>query len=270
METLELSLAWTELLHGRIIADIRVQAGEFNYSEKLLGQLKKIPQKETDSAKKMKLPFQLARFDLEDFRVNMEDYSGVKRGGNFVLSDIQANVTNLNPSKEYPYSFYTAEVAVQGLSKLHLKGKVNLRTKPMEWDMDGEMRAMELTALNELLKDKLPLTFTKGKMDLYAEAKSEDGKVEGYLKPFFKDLDFMGNERDFKGVKHWGIELGGALTNFILKNVSSDSAATKIPFSFHKQMQVDKGEALEKAIEHGFDEKLSPGIENKWEIDKKR
>lgn len=103
--------------------------------------------------------------------------------------------------------------------------------------VDGEMRGFDLTTGNHFLKSKVPLTFTKGKLDLYAEAQSTNGTIEGYIKPFLKNIDVVKTKEDFKGPKNWFYEIVTAVGKLGLR--ASDTKSDKshymgrsgIPFS---------------------------------------
>lgn len=263
---IDVSIAWRMLLEGKILAEIVIVQLELDYSKQLLSELKKIPHHAVKKEKERAVRLDLELVEIKDSHVNLLDYPGLYKDESFVLSAINGRISNLTPTKDNPYSLYEVRTNIQGLTEVKSRGKMNLNSKPIEWDVDSELHELDLTALNEVLKDKVPITFKRGQLDFYAEAKSEDGKIVGYIKPFFQDLKFVGNKSDFKGVKHWFFDVSGALGNFILQNHKTDTVATKIPFEYTNKFKFDTGEALEKAIQNGFEKRLKPGIENKLQI----
>lgn len=263
----EISLAWSELLKGKVLARVKVEEADMLYSTAILNELKKIPKNEARVAKEKAIPVEVESFELKKSRVTLEDYPGFKAGEKLRIQDINSKVTNLTPNKDFPYSFYNVTASIQGATPVKAAGKVNLLAKPLEWDVDADLRAFNLTTANPLLKQKVPLTFTTGSLDLFAEASSENGKVEGYVKPFLKNLDIVKTDENFKGPRHWAIEVITAITNIVLKDEKIDSMATRVPFKYEDSVKVDTGEALEKAIQHGFEEDLKPGVENKYDIE---
>jgi hypothetical protein len=262
LEEVDVSLAWRELFKGKIMVDIVASGLEANYSKAILSELKKIPKKEAKEAKQKALPVEVELFELKNSKITLLDFEGIGGKEKLAITDIQSRVTNLTPKKDFPYSFFTTRASIQGKSVIQTAGKLNLLAEPIEWDVDTELNSLELRALNDILREKLPLTFVKGDLDLYAEAKSEGGVVEGYLKPFFNDLKFTGNKLDHQSVKHWGIEVVGAIGNLMLRNKDTKSLATKIPFTFKNELNIETGEALSKTIQHGYEQKLPRGIDN--------
>jgi hypothetical protein len=268
LKEVDVSMAWRELFRGKVVTDILVSGLDFKYLKDIPEAAKKMKKKDTEEAKEKVFPVEVERLDIKDSRITFEDYPSLKPGGEKMqVSDINGRFTNLTPQKSFPLSFFNVKAKLFGSSELKTAGHLNLLAQPPEWDFDSEVHGFDLTAMNSFLKKKLPLTFTRGKLDLYAEAKSEEGKIVGYIKPFMKNLDVVKTDEDFKGPKHWAIEVVTALGNLILRAPDVKSVATRIPFSFDKTLNVDTGEALTKAIEHGFQQQLSPGVEDKYEIE---
>lgn len=270
IERVDVSIAWREIFKGQIVTDIEVTAPDFSYTKELKEAIASSPKKESQAkdAKDTLFPVKIERVDVKQGALTMDDYPNIEPDKKFQVSNIEGRITNLTADKKFPLSFFNLRATVLGNSVVKTAGHLNTLSKPMQWDVDGELQGFDLTVANKLLKSKLPLTFTKGKLDVYAEAKSQNGEIEGYVKPFMKNLDIMKASENFKGPKHWFIEVATALGNLILRESKTKSVATKIPFSMDKSgFHIDSGEALSKAIEHGFQQQLSPGVEDKYEIE---
>ncbi len=77
-----------------------------------------------------------------------------------------------------------------------------------------------------------------------------------------EDLDIIRTDENFKGAKHWLIEVAGAIGNWVLEAKRDRTIATKVPFSYDgKKFAVDQSKAISNVIEHGFDQELSPGVD---------
>lgn len=270
IERVDVSMAWREIFKGKVVTDIEVTAPDFSYTKDLNQAFANASKdkKQANTAKEKLFPVKIERVDIKSGKVTLDDYPSLDEKSKFTVRNIDGRITNLTPEKKFPLSFFNVKASLPGQSDIKTTGHLNTLAKPMEWDVDSELRGFDMTAANTFLKRKVPLTFTKGKLDLYAEAESQKGSVQGYVKPFIKNVDVVKNQENFKGPKHWAIEVVTALGNLILRASDTKSVATKIPFSMDKAgVHVDSGEALSKAIQHGFEEKLSPGIENKYEIE---
>lgn len=269
IDKVDVSIAWREIFKGKIVTDIEVTGPDFSYTKELQKAIAASPKKEDQAttAKNKLFPVRVERVDVKDGAVTLDDYPSLEKDKKFNVTNIEGRITNLTADKKFPLSFFNLKATLFGNSVVKTTGHLNTLAKPMEWDFDGEMRGFELKTANNFLKHKVPLTFTKGKLDLYAEAESTHGKIEGYVKPFMKNLDVIKTNEHFKGPKHWFIEVATALGNLILRTSDTKTVATKIPFSMDKGgVHVESGKALDEAIENGFEQKLAPGIEDKYEI----
>ena len=280
IDALTFTADWQEVMRGRLLSHIEIDGLDFRYSKNLVEPLRKLQgefkdvkekqDKDEDDKKDEKKEdfFRISRLSVFNSNVTLEDYPKLKPGQSPHLSGISATVTNLTPISKRPISEFSLKAVLLDAGGIDTKGQFKMLAKPMQWSVDGEIQKLNLKSTNEFLLNKVPLTFSGGELDLYAEAKSQQGEIEGYLKPFVKDLEVMQNKTDFIGVRHWAIELLTALGNVILRAPDKKSLATKIPFSVTgNELKLDKGEAVGKALEHGFKEKLERGIEHQFNLE---
>lgn len=256
------SLAWREIFKGNLMADAMVDGVNITLYENLPAAIKKsIPPEDKDEPKK-KPPVRISRVDWKNVNIIVPTDKVYTNQGPFRLTKIQGRITNLFADAETSRSFFNVRGYGSGSSNFKAVGSANLNADPVEWDMDAQMQGFDLPSMNRFLLKKVPLTFTKGTFDLYSEVKSEEGKIRGYVKPFVEDLDFIRSNENFKGARHWIVEVVGAIGNWILKADREDTIATKVPFSFDgKKFSVDAGSAVGNVIKHGFDQELSPGVD---------
>ncbi len=258
----DVSLAWREIFKGNLMADAMVDGVNFTFDERLPAALKKSVPPEDKSEPKKQPPIRISRLDWKNVNVTFPTDKAYTNEGPFRLSGIEGRVTNLFADTDTPRSFFHVLGRGSGTSNFKAIGSANLLADPLEWDVDAQMQGFTLSSMNRFLLRKVPLTFTKGNFDLYAEVKSEEGKIKGYVKPFVEDLDFMKTNENFKGAKHWLIEVAGAVGNWILEAKRDRTIATKVPFTYDgKKFAVDTSKAVSNVIEHGFDQELSPGVD---------
>jgi hypothetical protein len=106
-------------------------------------------------------------------------------------------------------------------------GKLNLTTTPVQWDLDSHLQGP--------------------KLDYYAEAISEEGKVKGYLKPFINDK--VVTRLPKRGInKHW---------MSVLMNAAKETVTSKISFSYDKTFKIDSRKSKMSS---------GPGFENTLEL----
>lgn len=277
------SVSWSEIFRGRLLVDVNIDRLGLKFSNDLLGAFKTVKQefdqklkdeglddKDDEKDEKDKEKVRVATLSLTNSSVTLADFPQLKPGESPHLSQIEAHVKNLTPIVKAPISKFDFKAVLLDAGKITSKGQAELLEKPYKWSVDGQINQFDMTAANTFLKDKVPLTFTKGKLDAFAEAKSEGDTIKGYVKPFLGNVDVIKNEEDFKGAKHWLIELIAAVGNLGLRSEDEKNVATKVPFEIKgDKINIDKSEAVKEAMEHGFgDEKLKKGIENEYNLKK--
>jgi hypothetical protein len=267
IKSVEVSMAWRELIHGRILTDIEVREMNFTYLHELTAVAKKKDKDDAKDAKEILFPVRVQSLDLTDSTLVLEEYPGLDEGKRLSATDIEGRITNLIGTEKFPLSYYNFKAQLLGTSRLIATGQLNLEKTPKEWIFQGQIEKFKLTEANSFLKRNVPLTFTKGTLDVYAEAISQKGNVDGYVKPFFRDIDVVSSQEHFPTIKRTFVEYITALANLVLRASDTKTVATKIPFTDHGgKFSIGKGEAIEKVLENGFQQQLTPGLENKYEL----
>jgi Domain of Unknown Function (DUF748) len=258
-------VAWKKLIRGEVMFDILIDNFQLNFEKDLISSLKKLP----DKQEKMELPITISRLDFQNSRVVLNEYPGLNDQKALTLNDIHGTITNISGKEESPLGKYEISAGLSKKDDLKLNGNFDFSNEKPRWDMNLRIQKFDLSSGNEALSHLVPMNFKKGTFDLYLEAKSEKGKVFGYLKPFFNDVEFMGNNRDFKGARHFFVEVAGAVTDFVFQHSEKKSVATRVPFIFKDgAFSVEGGGAITDAIQHGIleNETVPRGIEQKYRL----
>lgn len=266
---IDVSIAWREILKGRILTDIIIDQPTFVVYKEVM-DIKPPKKDKRKDVKDTLFPVDIEKVELRNANVVLDQYKDVDGKGKMKLSDINGQILNLTPKEKHPLSRFDLKAKVFGSTDIKFDGDLRTLEKPLGWNTDVEMKGVNLTKFNPILKDKVPLTFTKGTMDLYAEAKSKKGVVKGYVKPFMNNLDIVKAGEDFKGIKHFGVEILAAIGNLILRDESKKhSLATSVNFTYDGKFNVDAKEGIKKAIKHGMadkdepEDKIKRGVENR-------
>lgn len=262
-------LAWRELFKGNILFDVVVDTFNLKYSKDVLEASARLPKTEKKEAKQV---FKLAHLDIRDSRISMLDLPGLKEDKFLTVYNIHGSVKELSQEKGTPLANYDIKASLTGKDKISLSGNLDMASEPVRWDLNAKLLKFDLASLNATLRKKLTLNYKKGTLDFYSEAKSENGKIYGYLKPFMNDVQYIGNKNEFKGGKHFLVEVVGTVSNWIFENKKAKSVATRVPFIYEDGVfSVESGEGLVQAVEHGLLEtdKVDRGIENKYRLNAK-
>lgn len=267
IKSVDVSIVWREFFRGRIVTDIVTDNLDFLF----LKDMSKLsnPKKEAKDVKDTLFPVSVESVDLRRAQIVFEEYPSLDETSRLKIENINGQITNVTPTEKRQVSAFNLSGSLQGSAATHFIGELNMFRKPLLWDVDIEMNNFDLSKLNPVLIRKLPLSFTKGKLDLYAEAQNDGNKViKGYIKPFITDIDVIANKENFKGIKHFGIEILTALGNLILRDSNNKTVATYVDFTYDGTFNVNTSQGISKAIENGFSEKLPAGLENKYHLGK--
>ncbi|MBA2403978.1 MAG: DUF748 domain-containing protein [Bdellovibrionales bacterium] len=264
VESVDGSIALRELFKGNVVTEAVVNKADFTYTNGLMPAVKEHVAANKDKEDKPLPDIRVARVDLKDSVMRVEAYPALTKEQGVLMSEINARATNLIPSKDLPKTIFSMQGKLLESGTVKVNGEALTEDKPLKWAVDSEILSFDLTSLNRFLKQKVPMTFSKGELDFFMEAKSEEGKVAGYVKPFIKDLDVIKSKEEFKNTKHWIFEVITALGNITVR--ADEEAATRVPFTFDGTLKAETGEALSKAFQHGYVQELSRGIENSIQL----
>ena len=87
----------------------------------------------------------------------------------------------------------TAVVKLNGMfmgsGATHIQGAFRPETKSPDFDLSLRVQKTQVKSMNDLLRAYGGMDVVSGVFSVYSEMTVKDGKVDGYLKPLFKDLE---------------------------------------------------------------------------------
>ena len=272
VKSFDVSLAFRELLRGRMVVDVDIEEARVTLSTDILRAVVGYgAEKTTKDAKNVKdstVPFDLERLRLKDSSIFFSDIPGLPQEQSFHLTELSAEGLNLTPQKKDGLSLYTAQGKIQKTADLTFLAQVRPNAEPVEWSLRTELRRLELRLINPIAGRMIPLTFSSGELSAYFAARSQKNDLQGYVKPFFKDTHLVGDARDFKGGRHFIFELLASAGNVLLKNSRSKAFATKIPFKSVKngKVRVDIGKAISVSLDNAIGNPIAPGMDETLDL----
>src|SRR5690606_7594127 len=121
---------------------------------------------------------------------------------------------------------------------------------------------VNLPALNESLKAIANVDVGEGTFQLAAEMAGKDGAFQGYVKPFFDNLEFTSSEDEGEslGERIWERLVAGLA--WLVKNKSRDQVATRVPFEGRfGDPEVGLWPTIVNLFRHGFIRAFDPTVE---------
>ena len=142
-------------------------------------------------------------------------------------------------------------------------GTFRPETKSPDFELQIRMVKANMRSLNELLRAHGNFDMASGFFSFFTELKVKDERIEGYVKPLFKNVEVYdpAQDRDKGLVQKLYEGIIGGVTK-VLKNAPRDEVATKADVSGPvKNPKADTWEVVIKLIQNAFFKAILPGFE---------
>jgi hypothetical protein len=230
----DLSIEWRELLHRALVGEIHIYEGSLNFvkSEEERSSQTSIDDSWIQVVQDL-FPFRINRFEIHNGRVTFQDVHADPKVDIF-LTNLVAVCTNLYNTRRFENELpadFRAKGTTIGDGQVDLHVKLDPLANDPKFDLELALRDMNLVALNDLLEAYGHFDVKRGTFEVFSEIAGENGSFDGYVKPFFEDLDVLDLSNDAKNPINliWQSLVAGAVQLF--KNHPKDQVATKIPVS---------------------------------------
>lgn len=185
------------------------------------------------------------------------------------VTDLQLLASNIPPgritSNTLPTDIMLTAKLLEGELTAHVKA--DLSPEDPDFDINAEVRNINLVLLNDFLQEFGKFDVNRGTLSLFAEVAGKENKFTGYIKPEVFDLDIVGPEDANKNLANrvWQHVLGAAF--FVFKNHIKNQIATKIPVSgTFKNPHTNFFVAIAEIFGNAFGKALKPSIDNEVNI----
>jgi hypothetical protein len=268
-KNIDLSVEWGSLLHGSLVGELEFNQADlvFTKDKVELGDVKKDTSDFRTVLKKF-MPLKVNRFEINDSKLRFTD-KGSKPKVDVALSKLHVLALNLRNSYDssslLPASVSAQAQAYQG--SLRLDMKLNPLAKAATFDLNAEVKNVNLASLNDFLKAYGKFDVNKGNFGLYTELATKNNRFTGYVKPIIKDLDVVGPEdrKDAFFQKIWETIVGGV--GVIFKNQEKNQIATKIRLEGNfKDPDTNILDAIWEVLRNAFIQALMPSVDNQINI----
>ncbi len=264
---IDFSLAWRELWHRKIVSAVSIDQGRLNF---LNGPT--AAESQTDFDRRWQdaiqdiFPIDITKLEITDSLLRYVDTTRTPHVDVFV-SHLRASATGLrNRPGERHSGEFPAELTVEGESLGTGKLQLVLSAEPLaaepHFHLDLKLDDVNLPALNASLRAYANVDVGRGTFRLVAEMAGRDGGFQGYVKPFFENVDFHNltdKDKGF-GTRIW--ERVVASLAWLVKNKSRDQVATRIPFEGRfGDTKVGLFATLTNLFRHGFVRAFNPTVE---------
>ncbi len=264
---IDFSLAWRELWHRKIVSDIAIDHGQLNFVKGPSAE-----ESQTDLDHRWQdviqaiFPIDITHLEITDGLLRYVDTTR-KPNVNLFVTHMRATATGLrNRPGDADSGEFPAKITVEGDSLGAGKLTLLLNAEPLaaepHFHLSLKLDQVNLPALNESLRAYAKVDVGRGTFRLVAEMAGHDGGFQGYVMPFFENLDFHNLEDKDKGVSSriWEHMVAGLA--WLVKNKSRDQVATRIPFEGKfGDAKLGLFTTITNLFRHGFIRAFNPKVE---------
>ena len=273
------SLAYRQLLHGRIVSDVIVDQAEINFvrsaSPEESQNLGKAPQagghapapdKRWQDVVHDLFPLDITHLEFDDSRIHYVDTVSQPRV-DLSVDHLQLSATGLQNRPDPTGGPLPARITLAGetIGRGHLSLFMALEplAETPHFQLHASVENLSLPALNEFLIAYAGVDVSRGTFQLYTEVNGVNGQYEGYFKPLLTDLNFETKSDQHKNVlqRIWKDLVAG--TTKALQDSHQKQVATLIPFSgqFSKGTSIQLWTTIGNLFRNGFIEAIRRGLE---------
>ena len=153
--------------------------------------------------------------------------------------------------------------AFMGSGTTVVRGTFRPETKSPDFDLDIKIEKTQMRTMNDLLRAYGNFDVTAGLFSLYSELTVKNGRVEGYIKPLFKDMKVYDARQDKeKTLFHKLYEglVGGVAK--LLENTPREEVATKTEISGAlENPRTSTWQTVVNLVTNAFFKAFLPGLE---------
>lgn len=262
-DIIDLSVEWSSLFKGRFVGELVLERPSLIFTKDKT-EPKDIQKDSTDLMTVFDglMPLKLNRLEIKEGVIKYVDQTSkpvvdIQMDNTYVLAQ---NLTSVVDSALLPSTVEASSNVYGGTLQFNMKLNA-LKDKPT-FDLNADLKDMQLPKLNEFFQAYANFDVNKGTLGLYTEIAAKEGKFIGYVKPIIKDLDVVGKEdrKDSFWQKAWESIVGAV--GVILRNPKEEQVATKLPLSgtFDKTNS-DTWYAIIDLLRNAFIQALQPSID---------
>jgi hypothetical protein len=270
---IDFSLAWREVWHRKIVSDVSVDQGQLNFVK---GPSAAESQTDLDhrwqDVIKAIFPIDVAHLEITDGLLRYVDTTR-QPNVNVFVTHVRASATGLrNRPGERERGEFPAEMTMVGDSLGAGKMKLFLAAEPLadepHFHLSLKLDDVNLPALNETLRAYAHVDVGRGTFRLVAEMAGRDGGFQGYVKPFFENVEFhnAGDKDKGIGARLWKDVVASAA--WVVKDKTRDQVGTRVPFKGKfGDAKVGVLATITNLFRHGFVRPFDPTVEGSVHAD---
>jgi hypothetical protein len=263
---------WPLFYKGALMLDAVVIKPQINLVAKK-SQAIKLPGGKKTIQEQQRLPIMVHSITFENAKVQF--YRSLKDGLNnrpiFAVWQINGSVNNLtgkpgNNSALLPSSLELSG-KTYGNAPLHLHVAFNPLALQPTFDLDGELKQLNLAELNPMLRSYTGVKVRQGLLSLYIEAAAANGKITGYVKPLLQGLQVQEPAKTNINALDKFYQRVVEKVNKVLENNNTKASGTRIPIRGNiNDPHADLWSVILELLRNAFIQALLPRVDQSIQI----
>jgi hypothetical protein len=233
-DRLAFSVEWRSLFRGSLVSEASFLGPELNLVHARSEKESQLGDEENWAARLEELfPFRFNTIEVSGGTVRFLA-PGISTKDAITARNVNgavSNLTNVLDSGKPTFADFKITADVLDGSPAVVGGSVNAFAAKPTFDVNMEVKQVELPKVNPWLREFIKADAEAGKFELYLELAAADGRFAGYAKPILQDVDlYRANEEEQSALKRvWEGFLDFAAN--ALENPDAEQVAARIPFS---------------------------------------
>ena len=265
----DLSIEWSALFKGRLVGKVILGRPVVNYlsTESMANEP---PKDSWTKTVKALIPISINSLQVNEGRFDYRQL-GKQPNTDFNIDHMRLTALNLanvqKTSDPLPSQVNLTGVSI-GSGRLKIAMKVNVLKDIPDFNMGLQLTGTNLLSLNRFLEANAKMDIERGSIDIFTELQLKNRQMDGYIKPFIKNLKVLDVKKDIKkkgGVLRVAKKAIVGLFAKVVTNHKTKMIATVIPI--HGNINDPKTNGwetfvgvLKNAFVHAFHESLTNEI----------
>ena len=263
-----IALSWDALMEGAILVSARLVDPEVNFLD-----AEREEDKQTGEGTNWlevfdrTLPTTLHELVIANGSVTFQNFDTDPKV-NIYTKNIDAKLTNLTNIKDR-HGERVATADFNGVILENAPISASAEFDPFNFDdfmFATEIRKIALIHVNDFDQAYGNIDFESGEGELFVELKAENGKLSGYIKPLFEDVNVLSWKQDVEQQNDNPLKLAweGALGFFqtLLTSPRTDKVATEVPIEgTMSQTEINNWQAFFGLIKNAFIDAVESNFE---------
>jgi hypothetical protein len=230
----DLSIEWRALFDGAVVAEMWLENPEVNFVAGPAQERQSGVEADWRDVVRGLMPVRINRVTARDGRVHFRSFR-TDPPVDVYLDDVQLVVQNLTNSEDLSDDLVAnASWSAVPMHAGSMKGALAIDPYADQptFDLDCQLTGVALKNFNDFFRAYAGIDVQRGSLRLFAELQAKEGGFQGYVKPFFEDVEVLASEEvEEQGffASVWEAIVGGAAE--VLEDQSEERVATRIPIA---------------------------------------